>query len=295
MSRSSCCAPSSGLGYEEGFDVGDGFGDAVGREGLKEDLAVALGGDAGIEEDEDAAVFERANEAAEALLECEDGFGDLVVEEGTAAGLLDGAHPSLDDGIGGNGEGQAIDDDATEGFALNVDSLPEAGGAEEDGVGGSAKFFEESFTRSGSVEEKREIEDREKALVEGAHLAIAGEEAEGAAAGDTQDALNGSGGSDDEFRIARIGHGGWEIEESLLAIAEVGRDDELAGFVEAESAADVLEAALNSESGRGEDDGGDLFEDEGAEKLGDIDRSCLEKCCPGTAAGTTAWGRPLEF
>ena len=79
------CACSSGLRCEEGFDVGDGVGDAVGREGLEEDLAVALASDARIEEDEDAAVFEGTYEAAEALLESEDGFGNLVVEEGTAA------------------------------------------------------------------------------------------------------------------------------------------------------------------------------------------------------------------
>lgn len=161
----SCRAGSSGLGRKEGFDVGDCLGDAVWREGLEEYLAVALASDAGIEEDEDAAVFERANEAAEALLESEDGFGNLVVEEGTAARFLDGAHAGLDDGIGGNGERQAINDDATEGFALNVDSLPEAGGAEEDRVGGGAEFFEESLARSRAVEKQRKIEDGEKPLV----------------------------------------------------------------------------------------------------------------------------------
>jgi hypothetical protein len=281
--RSSCCACSSGLGCEEGFDVGDGFGDAVGRKGLEEDLAVALAGDAWIEEDENAAVLERANEAAEALLESEDGFRDLVVEEGTTAGFFDSAHTGLDNGVGGNGERQAINDDATEGFALNVNSLPEAGGAEEDGVGGGAELFEEGLARGGAMEEKREIEDGKKALVEGAHLGVAGEEAEGAAAGDAENALDGCGGGDDEVGFARIRHGGWEVEESLLAIAEVGGDDELAGFVEAETATDVLEAALNGEGGGGEDDGGDLFEDASAEELGDVDGRGLEKCTAGAA------------
>ena len=283
--RSSCCAWSGAAGCEEGFDVGDGFGDAVGREGLEEYLAVALGGDAWIEEDEDAAVLERADEAAEALLESEDRLGDLVVEEGTAAGFLDGAHAGLDDGVGGNGERQAIDDDATEGFALHVDSLPEAGGAEEDGVGGGTEFLEESFSRSGAVEEKRKIEDGKKALVEGAHLGVAGEEAEGAAAGDSQDTLDGGSGRGDEVRIARIRHGGWEIEECLLAIAEVRGDDELAGLAEVETAADVLEAALNREGCGGEDNGGDLLEDESAKELGDVDGCGLE---------STAYGRPLD-
>ena len=109
---------------KERFDVRDGVGDAVGRQGLKEDLAVALASNAGIEEDEDAAVFKRADEAAEALLESENGFGDLVVEEGAAAGFLDGAHASLDDGVGGNSEGKAVDDYTAKRFALDVDALP---------------------------------------------------------------------------------------------------------------------------------------------------------------------------
>ncbi len=52
----------------------------------------------------------------------------------------------------------------------------------------------------------------------------------------------------------------------------------------------MLEAALNGEGGRGEDNGGDLVEDELAEELGDVDGRGLEK---GTA-GTTAWARLLR-
>ena len=64
------------------------LGEAVGREGFEEDAAVALALDAGVEQHEDAAVVERADEAAEALLEGDDGVGDLVVEEGLAAERL---------------------------------------------------------------------------------------------------------------------------------------------------------------------------------------------------------------
>jgi hypothetical protein len=53
--------------------IRDGLRHAIGREAGEKGLAVSLPGDAGIEEDEDAAVFERANEAAEALLERENG------------------------------------------------------------------------------------------------------------------------------------------------------------------------------------------------------------------------------
>ena len=112
------------LRRKERLDVGNGVGHAVGRERLQEDLAVALARDAGIKEYQDSAIFKRADEAAEALLESENGFGDLVVEEGTAAGFFDGAHTGLDDRVGGNGEREAVNDDATEGFALDVDALP---------------------------------------------------------------------------------------------------------------------------------------------------------------------------
>jgi hypothetical protein len=256
---------------EERFNVGDGGGDAVGREGLEEDLAVALAGDTGVEEDQNAAVFKGADEATEALLESEDGFRDLVVEEGTAAGLFDGFHAGLDDGVGGDGEGEAVDDDATESFALDVDTLPEAGGAEEDGIGRGAELLEESFARGCAVEKDGEIEDGKEKVVEGAHLGVRGEEAEGAAAGNAEDALDGDGGGGDEVRVARVGHGWREIEEGLLAIAEMGGDDELAAVGEAETAAEMLEAALHGKGGGGENDGGDPVEDEGAEQLGDID------------------------
>ena len=108
---------------------------------MEEYLAVTLAGNAGVEENKDAAVLKGADEAAEALLEGEDGFRDLVVEEGFATGFFDGLHAGLDDGVGGDSEGQAVNDDATESFALHVNALPEAGGAEENGVGSGAEFL----------------------------------------------------------------------------------------------------------------------------------------------------------
>ncbi|MEI9968810.1 MAG: hypothetical protein WDM87_09355 [Terracidiphilus sp.] len=63
----------------------------------------------------------------------------------------------------------------------------------------------------------------------------------------------------------------------LLLVAEVRWNDELTGFVEAETAADVIEAALNSEGSRGENDSGDLLKDLCAKELGDVDGCGLEK------------------
>src|ERR1700744_981798 len=59
---------------EEPFDFGTVVVAPIGAEGAGEGGAVAGGADARLEEHEDAAVGERANEAAEALLEFDDGL-----------------------------------------------------------------------------------------------------------------------------------------------------------------------------------------------------------------------------
>ncbi len=206
---------------EESFDVGDVLGEAVGWEGFEKDAAVALALDAWVEEHQDAAVVEAADEAAEALLEGDDGIGDLVVEEGLAAEGFDGLHASFDDGVGGDGEGEAVDDDAGELFALHVDSLPEGRGAEEDGVWSVAELLEEDVAGGGAVEEEWVGEFGEEALVGVAHLGVAGEEAEGAAFGDLEDAADAFGGLLGEVGLAWVGHVRREVKESLLFVVEV--------------------------------------------------------------------------
>ena len=68
---------------------------------------------------------------------------------------FDSLHARLDDGIARNSEGQAVNDDATQLFALHVDSLPEAGGAEENGIRRIAKLLQQNMTRSRAVEKQR--------------------------------------------------------------------------------------------------------------------------------------------
>ena len=75
------------------------------------------------------------------MFEGDDGVGDLVVEEGFSAEGFDGLHAGFDYGVVGDGEGETVDDDAGELLALHVHSLPEGGGAEEDGVGGVAELL----------------------------------------------------------------------------------------------------------------------------------------------------------
>jgi hypothetical protein len=146
--------------------------------------SVAGGADAGVEEHEDAAIGERADEAAEALLEGDDGLRDLQVVEGIPTSRGDGVGAGFHDGVGGDGEGELVDDDAAELFALHVDALPETRCPEEDGVGGVAELLQEDVAGGGALHEQWVGELHEQAVVHLAHLGVAGEEAEGAAAGD---------------------------------------------------------------------------------------------------------------
>jgi len=58
-----------------------------------------------------------------------------------------------------------------------------------------------------------------------AHLRVAGEEAEGAALGDFEDAADALCGFFGEVGLARIGHVGRQVEEGLLLVVEVRGDD----------------------------------------------------------------------
>ena len=64
-----------------------------------------------------------------------------------------------------------------------------------------------------------------------AHLRVAGEEAEGAALGDLEDAADALGGLLLEVGLARVGHVWREVEQRLLRVVEVAGDDELAAWM----------------------------------------------------------------
>ena len=162
------------------------------------------------------------------MFEGDDGVRDLVVEEGLAAEGFDGLHAGFDDGVGGDGEGEAVDDDGGELLALDVYTLPEGRGAEEDGVGGGFELLQEYVPGKRAVEKERVGEFGEEAVVDFAHLLVAGEEAEGAAFGDFEDAADAFGGFELEVGLAGVGHVGGQVEEGLLGVVKVAGDDELA-------------------------------------------------------------------
>ena len=114
-----------------------------------------------------------------------------------------------------------------------------------------------------------------------AHLGVAGEEAEGAAAGDFEDAADFFGGLREEVGVAGCGHVGREVEQRLLGVVEVAGDDELFGERDAEAFLEVVEAGRavgvgDGEGGGGEDDAGVVGEEGFGEEGGDVDGRGLE-------------------
>jgi len=239
---------------EELFDFANVGGAGVGGKALDENFSILFFEDAVVEQDEEAAVVEGADEASEALLEGDDGGGDGVVEEAVAAIVVDGFAACLDDGVAGDGEGDFIDDDAAQLVALDIDSLPEGRGGKQDGVGGGAELLDERGFGRGALQEHGVVELSEERVVNLLHLSVAGEEAEGAAAGDLQKLADADGGLGGEVGVARVGHVWRNVEDGLGLVVEVGGDDEFASAFEAEAGLDVVEAVGNRESGRSEDD-----------------------------------------
>ena len=106
---------------------------AVGQR-AQESATVGLGHDAGVEDDDDTPVGPGPDQPAEALLELDHGLGNLVFHERVSASLADVFQAGLEQGMAGNAERQADDDHVGKGLAGDVDTLPEAVGAEDHAV-----------------------------------------------------------------------------------------------------------------------------------------------------------------
>jgi len=72
LSLCNLIAAASRLDFKKRCYICHCSGDAIGRQRIEERLAVAFLPDSGVEQDQDAAVFEGADEAAEALFERDD-------------------------------------------------------------------------------------------------------------------------------------------------------------------------------------------------------------------------------
>src|SRR5690606_35947623 len=98
--------------------------------------------------DDETAIVEIADQASDALLQRQDGLGELRVGERIAAGAADRIDASLDEGVARHRERQLVDDDETQRRPLDVDALPEARGPEQHGIAGLAKPLEQLAARA---------------------------------------------------------------------------------------------------------------------------------------------------
>jgi hypothetical protein len=110
---------------EERFDSSYVGGLFVVGQAFDEEATILLFQNAVVEQHQQTTVMQRANEAAEALLQRDNGSRHLILKEGVASLGVNGFHTCGDDGIAWYRERQAIDDDATELLSLNVHPLPE--------------------------------------------------------------------------------------------------------------------------------------------------------------------------
>src|SRR5579863_3260425 len=257
----------------EALDFGRVLRDGVIRQRLDKNSTILHALNPVIENGENAAIRLGADQAAEALLEREDGFGDLVFGEGVAAIVLEGADARGDDRIAGNGERQFINDDAGKLRAGNVHALPETGGGEEDGVGGGLEAFEENGAGRSALQERGKSDAASDALVDIFHLRVAGEEAKGAAFGDLEKADDFVGGASGKILVAHVGHGRGDIEERLLAEIEFGREDVFVRRLNAEALLEVIEASADGKSGGSQGDGVELAEEFFAQDFADVNGS----------------------
>src|SRR5581483_6504004 len=77
---------------EKGFHICESAHFAVIREAFQEDFAISFLADAVIQQRKRAAILQGANQPSKALLQCNDGGGNLVVEESVAAVRINGAN-----------------------------------------------------------------------------------------------------------------------------------------------------------------------------------------------------------
>ncbi len=158
-------------------------------------------------------------------------------------------------------------------IAGNVYTLPETGSGEEDGVWRVFEALEKDRPGRGALQEHREIDAIADAFEKIVHLRIAGEEAKGAALTTFEQFHNFVGSFAGESCVADIGHFMRKVEESLVAVVELGRKSIFFHVIEAKALANVFEFAADGESGGGENNGVEGFEKALAENLADIDGS----------------------
>src|SRR5260370_15116360 len=102
------------------------------RQRLHEGAAVGFGDDAIVEDDDDAAVARRPDQATNALSKFQDRLRQRVFREGIAAALLDQLEFGFDQRMIGHRKRKTRDDYVRKRLARNIDAAPKAARAKED-------------------------------------------------------------------------------------------------------------------------------------------------------------------
>ena len=116
-----------------------------------------------------------------------------------------------------------------------------------------------------------------KAVVDFIHLRVAGEEHEGASAGNLQQPPDHAGRLAGELWRAWIGQIGRDVKDRLAFVIEVRGDDQVARVVEPEPPAYVVESAAYGQRCRGQHRRFQLRPQTLAQNLADFNRSGLQK------------------
>src|SRR5947209_1258040 len=151
---------------EKELDVFDLSRLFVRRQAVEEDASVGFLDDAVIQQHEDAAIVQRADQPAKALLQRDHRRRDLILVERIAAVLINGLDACRYYGIVRDREREPVDDHAAQLLALHIYSLPERSGSEQHRVRCGAKFFQQCALGRTALQQYWVLEFPEKPVMD---------------------------------------------------------------------------------------------------------------------------------
>ena len=262
-----------------------------GGNGFAEDCAVALRHEPGIGDHNHAPVAPCSDQAAKALPELYDGFGQCIVPEGTATFPVDLLASGLDYRIADLGERQAGENHARKRLARDIHPLPEGLSTEEHRrrTSGRAELASHRFARHPFALDEQPYAARLQlaahARCDGVHHLVAREEHERAALGGGEEVLEKRG---KRLRIrlrvcGRVGQAVRRKHERLPQVVEwTFRREHPEAVFAAQALGHVAEAVADPERSGTEDDGVLELVDVGSQRVRDGKRRANEPYVRGT-------------
>ena len=261
------------------------------RQRREKDPSVRLVENSRIEDGHGALIAVTADQTSKPLFQFDGGFGNLVVHERVSAGGPNGLLPGFDQWAVGNRKGELGDDDGLQRVTGHVDALPEAFGAEQNGVRIGREAFDHA--RSGQAvglgKEGDALggEPRRQLGSDAAEQIVAGEEYQRPSRGGCDVPAN-------QFRNepfvagwvgGRFGHSIDEDELRLGRVVEGAAEFFLVRLGETQTGLEEIKRRISAdgERGAGEDDAGDAFEEMFAERRADVERGLGKTHAPSAA------------